>query len=98
MSIVVTNVTSRDFSIQWLPPVPSDRNGELRGYAITLTDEVSGVATPFAVGGNVTSLEFWDLHPAYTYILAIAAVTVSQGPFSDPMRITMDENGEHNIE
>ena len=95
VGIIVSNVTSRDFSTQWLPPVPSGRNGVIRGYTVVLTNEVTGLTASLALGANETSLGFWDLHPAYTYILSIAALTVSQGPFSDPTRVLMAEDGKY---
>ena len=94
VSITVSNLTSRSFSTQWQPPVPSDRNGIVRAYEITLTNGIDGGTESHTVSGNITSLEFHDLHPAYTYVLRVAAVTISQGPFSVPVRVTMAEDGK----
>jgi hypothetical protein len=67
----------------------------IRGYEVTLMNEVDGGTSSFTLRGNETSMEFQDLHPAYTYVLKISAETVRQGPFSHPVRVTMAEDGEH---
>lgn len=97
MNVLVSGITSRDFSLHWQSPVPSDRNGVIRSYSITLTDKFRGITTPYSVNGNVTLFEFRDLHPAWTYSLQVAAVTVSRGPLSDPLGVTMAEDGKAHI-
>lgn len=97
IDITVTNITSRSFTLHWQPPSHADRNGVIRGYTITSTGESSDEVTVYTVGRNVTTLEFQDLHPAYTYGLEVAAVTTRQGPFSDRMSVTMAEDGEKQL-
>ncbi len=66
----------------------------IRSYSVTLIDDDSGAATLFTVDGNMTSLDFLDLHPAYTYSLELAATTTSQGPLSDTVRVEMAEDSK----
>ena len=83
-----------EFSVAWSALAQPERNGVIRSYTITLTEEYSGNAMVFSVLGNVTSFEFLNLHPAYTYALEIAAVTVSHGPNSDVMLVKMADDSE----
>ena len=92
-NIVVSNITSMEFSIEWGPPSLADQNGVIRGYSIALTEKISATTTSFSVAGNVTLFDFQDLHPAYTYALEIAAVTVSPGPYSEVMLVKMADDG-----
>ena len=96
-NITVSGVTSRSFSVQWLPPLPEDRNGEIRSYSIMLTDKTKGVLMPYSLGGNETSTSFQDLHPAYTYSVTVAAVTIEEGPFSDALSVMMDEDSKQTV-
>ena len=43
---------------------------------------------------NFTYLYLSDLHPYYSYTFTIAAVTVSEGPFSSDFTVLMPEDGE----
>ncbi len=80
-----------EFSVEWAPPSQTDQNGMIRGYTITLTED-SGMTMVVSLAENVTSFEFQDLHPAYTYALEIAAATVSQGPYSEVMLVKMADD------
>lgn len=94
---MVTNITSTGFSVEWLPPAHSDRNGIIRNYSISLLDENNGVILLNGVNGNTTSFYFHSLHPAYTYSLAVAAATVSQGPYSDVISVTLADDSKFEI-
>ena len=96
-NITVTSLTSKELSITWAPPVPSDQNGLIREYVITLLEEYSGTLVNITVEGNISSYVFQNLHPAYTYSLEIAAITVSKGPYSDVIKVDTDEDSEYFI-
>ncbi len=50
------------------------------------------------IPGNTTTLSFQNLHPAYSYDVSIAAITVTPGPYSEALTVTMDEDGKsHNL-
>ena len=93
INITIIDITSREFSVVWTPPSLPDQNGVIRSYVITLIEEYSGSTLDISVEGNVTSFDFQDLHPAYTYALEIAAVTISQGPNSDVILVKTAEDG-----
>lgn len=82
-----------DFFVYWLPPVHSKRNGIIRSYSIILTLTQSQVSVTHSVAGNITSFYFQNLHPAYIYEFEVAAVTISQGPYSDVVEVKMEEDG-----
>lgn len=67
----------------------------IRGYIITLLEEYSGTLAHISVEGNTTSYDFQDLHPAYIYALKMAAITVSQGPYSDVVKVETEEDSEY---
>lgn len=92
LNVSVSGITSREFSLQWLPPATQDHNGILQNYSISLRDETMGAVTLYTVDTNRTSMTFPNLHPAYIYSVAIAAVTVSQGPLSDAITVIMKED------
>ncbi len=46
------------------------------------------------IPGNTTQFFFHDLHPAYSYDVSITAITVSPGPYSEALTVTMDEDGK----
>ena len=56
-----------------------------------------GAVVQHTVDANITSLTFPNLHPAYIYSVAIAAVTISQGPLSDAITVTLEEDSEQCI-
>lgn len=94
IEIVVTDITSTEFSVNWLPPAYSDRNGIIRSYSIMLTGITNNVSISHSVSSSVTLLQFQGLHPAYYYGLKIAATTISQGPYSELIQVQMAEDGK----
>lgn len=58
-----------------------------------LIERETDIISRHNVTGNTTSFHFQGLHPAYTYGVEIAAATISQGPYSEPLEIEMAEDG-----
>ena len=87
VSIQVYNSTSLNLS--WIVPPVEHHNGIIQYYIIWMRVINTGYSE------NFTSYNTWivltSLHPYYTYIFQIAAVTVEQGPFSTNISITMPE-------
>ena len=92
LNVVVDLITPSSVNISWDPPPPEHTNGVILYNVIWLTDLQNELVQ------NTTSSSNWvflpDLHPYYNYSLQIAAVTVSQGPFSDAQVFTTLEDGE----
>ena len=72
----------------------SSQNGIIRGYFIQLMNTNTGESEKYNMSGEATSLSISSLHPAYTYVIEMAAMTIRQGPFSDDIFVTMKEDGK----
>ena len=48
----------------------------------------------FQLMSSTTSITATTLHPYYTYSFAISAVTVGEGPYSQPLSLQTLEDGE----
>ena len=80
--------------LQWSPPTLDQQNGVIRRYHIRQFETVTGIVTSYMRGGNFTELLISSLHAHYQYQFSIAAETVEQGPFSNPVTVTTLEAGE----
>ena len=80
--------------LQWYPPTLDQQNGVIRKYHIRHCETVTGIVTSYMRGGNFTELLIGSLHAYYQYQFTIAAETVEQGPFSNPVTVTTLEAGE----
>ena len=89
--LVIDVLSSRSVHLQWSPPDQEKQNGVIQFYSIAVTGLENTLIEIYTT--NITSLTLSTLHPAYTYIIEIAAVTVSIGPVVNTT-LTMDENGK----
>ena len=80
--------------LQWSPPTLDQQNGVIRKYHIRQSETVTGILTNYSREGNYTELLIGSLHAYYQYQFTIAAETVEQGPFSNPVTVTTLEAGE----
>jgi len=80
-------------SLTWSPPPPSQQNGVIRRYHISQNETVTGIITTYTQGGDHNELVIHTLHAHYEYLFTIAAETVAQGPFSNPVAVTTLEAG-----
>ena len=89
VSAIAMNATS--VIVTWIPPPPEDRNGIIQSFTI----RVVGVHTDedFTRSINATEISIKNLHPFYSYKFTVAAVTVSHGPFSNPITLMMPPLG-----
>ena len=88
----VTFIQALDSStvvIRWIPPVEESHNGQIRYYQIRIVSN----DTERLVYENTTVAVLVSLIPSYKYAFSVAAVTVSVGPFSNAIEITMPEDG-----
>lgn len=87
---------SRTLLLTWEPPPPEDQNGIILEYRINVT--VSETGSRFQLTSDVASLRVSDLHPYYTYLCIITAVTiVGPGPFSQVFTVQMPQDGQLNM-
>ena len=63
----------------------------IRYYIIILTELETGIVYQYTKYS--TNIIITSLHPAYTYEFTIAAFTVGLGPYSEPLNITLGEEG-----
>ena len=93
MNVVVDLINSSTVNISWDPPPPEHTNG------IILYNVIHLAGLQDTLVQNITTSSNWalitDLHPYYNYSFQLAAVTISQGPFSDPQTFTTPEDGKH---
>ena len=91
-------VTSTSVTLSWNPPETSQHNGVIRSYTVNVQEEETGRS--FSVNSTNTELSIGNLHPFYTYHFAVAAVTISQGPFTYEYTLQTLEDGKycgHNV-
>ena len=81
------------FHLEWSPPPLHDQNGVIEGYLVNVTENDTGLM--FQTNTNQISMLFSSLHPDYTYCCQVTAVTVSEGPYSDPYCIRLHPGGKH---
>ena len=86
-------VTSTSVTLSWNPPETSHQNGVIRSYIVIAREEETGQS--FSVKSTNTELSIGNLHPFYTYHFAVAAVTISQGPFTYEYVLQTLEDGKY---
>ena len=83
--------SSTSLNLTWYPPPIEDRNGIVLYYIIVMTELETGAQFEFS--SNFTFIYLDSLHAYYSYTFQIAAVTISQGPFSNGFTVLMPEDG-----
>ena len=90
LNITTRTVNSTTIQVTWAPPAPEHQNGIITLYNINVT--VSETKSNFILNTSTTSLNVTGLHPHYTYTLAVSAVTIRPGTYSEPQIITTPED------
>ena len=80
--------------ILWQPPEASNQNGIIREYTVNLTETDTGTVYNLISFNNSVIAE--SLHANYNYSISVRAVTISPGPFSEPVFVLTNENGKIN--
>ena len=91
--MVAVAVDSRTLTLTWNPPPTEDHNGIIREYHIDITETETGEM--FRLTSTVTFLAVQSLHPYYTYLCAVSAYTVLEGPYSLDVAIQMPVDGRN---
>ena len=87
------SINSTAIMLSWRAPRFEDRNGAIRQYIINVTELETG-----SVFGAVTTqmvITFSFLHPYYTYVCTVYAVTVGTGPGAEPISVTTMEDSKY---
>jgi len=84
------SVDSTTIVLSWSPPQPENQNGNIRNYTLSVTEQDTG--RQFSLVSDDTQEIITSLHPSYSYIIAISAVTVAGGPYSTHIEIVTEED------
>ena len=88
-------VSSRSFILAWDLPAPSERNGIITGYNISITSLDSLFEEPQQFFTTELSLTVDQLEPHTDYVCIIAANTyIGIGPFSLEITVTTAQDGK----
>ena len=90
---VLTAVNSTSILIDWDAPPLEEQNGIIRQYIVNVMVSETAEKLQFNVTSSNTSLLLDHLHPYYNYFITVAAVTISDGPFSQISNIQTPEDG-----
>ena len=88
-------VNSQTILLSWLPPPLLQHNGIIRYFTVYNTETDTGVVNNYT--SSFSNITLVDLHPYYTYRLVVHAVTVREGPPSDPVMVQTLEAGNINL-
>lgn len=77
--------------LTWLPPPYLQQNGIIRQYNVYVTESETGYLRNYTT--STMNLTVASLHPYYTYEFTVQAVTIAEGPLSDPIFVTTPEAG-----
>lgn len=90
-NIIGNSLSSDSIHITWEPPPKDSQNGLIRSYSINVTEIETGLINVHSTAS--TEITLFSLHPFYNYEFSIAAVTIAPGPFSVPVIVQTDPNG-----
>lgn len=90
--VEISEVGTTGFVVSWSLPPATDHNGIIRNYTLSITEENTG--RRILTTSRTLSQRVESLHPYYNYTCEVAAVTVSAGPFSEPIIVTTAEAGK----
>lgn len=83
---------SQALLLTWMPPPVNEQNGIIRSYEVYVTETETGILKNYTTSS--TNITIADLHPFYTYSCVISAMTVSEGPASNPAIVTTPQDSK----
>ena len=91
------SLDSRTLELSWAPPAEEHRNGMIRQYNITIvTLDGDGETRSFTT--MQTRKIVSNLHPYYTYICTVWAITVGASPSANvSSRLPQDSKHRHKV-
>ena len=84
-------IDSTTIVLSWSPPPAEDRNGIIRHYIVNITELDTGET--FQLTSMATEITLHSLHPFYTYVCVVTAVTVGPGPVSHSFSVQTPQDG-----
>ena len=94
LNFSAVDISSRNFTLVWELPAPSERNGIITGYNITVTSLSSPLEDPKLFFTTALSVVIHPLNPHTEYICIIAANTaIGMGPFSLEINVWTEQDG-----
>jgi len=93
ISLMSTPLSSTAFLLNWVQPLESERNGDIIGYTVNVTNLDSQQVQQFSVG-LVSNYTIYNLKPFTIYESTVSARTsVGFGPYSSSVYVTTLEDG-----
>lgn len=80
-----------NLSLSWdLLPL-EQQNGMIRFYSVSVFEVETGINATFS--SMFESITLQNLHPYYTYSVEVSANTIAPGPYSSPLTVITDQDG-----
>ena len=93
ISLIATPVSPTSFILNWEKPLENERNGDIVGYAINVTNLDTEQLQQISVG-LISNYTFSNLKPFTIYESTISARTsIGLGPYSSSVYVTTLEDG-----
>ncbi len=93
-NFTVQIISSTTLLLNWLPPPPESRNGQILGFTITITQDGDGSTMIIPVVNNEHEVLVNNLLQFTTYTCSILAFTaIGNGPTSQTVTLTTLEDG-----
>lgn len=94
LNVFVESENSTSVRVQWNPPRQEVLFGILRSYRVRIAVTGQTNFSVIEVPSLVTVLLIGDLMEFTNYSVEVTAVTVGEGPYSDPVVVTTDQDSE----
>ena len=91
-NVTVVSLSSTSLFISWSPPPPETQNGIISEYRVNITESETESVMSLVTFNTQISVQF--LHPFYTYMCVVSAVTIAEGPASEEVVIRTPEDGK----
>ena len=91
-NVSIRALTSTSIAISWDPPDLDSQNGIITEYRINITELETGNVISLISFNTLITVQF--LHPYYTYVCVVSAVTNAEGPSSEELVITTPQDGK----
>ena len=90
-----SSIDPNSVNLEWSPPSPGMENGIILYYNVTLTEQETGATSQYTSVNNYIMIS--SLHPYYTYVVMVAAVTVVGSGPTNVLTIKMPEDGKQSL-
>lgn len=85
-------LSSTSLYVSWDPPALDSQNGLITEYRINITELETGNVISLISFSTFVTVQF--LHPYYTYVCVVSAVTNAEGPSSEELIITTPQDSK----